>query len=235
MEPWFGVVPAASPLFFSSVKPVEKVVLLGMWLRPAPNARASTEAGGRKTARHRHGVHGIQGAVRTSQLGAGTAWPAEAAGTADSRSARSARHAPCRGRARDSRSERHLHIAHVKDLEILPGDGVFVASAQKADLVGVLQFLDASGITPELLDEMFHRPRVLHSAMNHLFFPIALHLVHEFRSHDNCGDGNKLPMYKQYEGNQNVSALSRTAAGGGSDECQKSLRFEERLVIKVIL
>ena len=139
-------------------------------------------------------------------------WTAEAAGTADSRSARRARQAPCRRRARDSRSERHLHIAHVKDSEVFSSDGIFVASAQKADLVGVLQFLDASGITAEFLDEMFHRPRVLHSAMNQLFFPIALHLVHEFRSHDDCGDGNE--CHKQYEGNQNVSALGAAAGGG---------------------
>ena len=99
----------------------------------------------------------------------------------------------------------------MKDLEILPGNGVFVASAQKADLVGVLEFLDAGGITAEFLDEMFHRPRVLHSAMNQLFFPIALHLVHEFRGHDDRGDGNE--GHKQYQGNQNVSALG--AAGDG--------------------
>ena len=66
----------------------------------------------------------------------------------------------------------------------------------------------------EFLVEMFHRPRVLHSAMNQLFFAITLHLVCDDRSRDHGSNGNE--RHKQDEGEQNVSALGAAVGDGFS-------------------
>jgi len=118
------------------------------------------------------------------------------------------------------RSERHLHIAHVENLEVFSGDGIFVAFAQEAELVGVFQLLDAGWITAEFLDKMFHRPRVLDSAMNQFFFAVAFYLEGDDWSHDHGGDGKEGD--EEYESDQNVSALG--AAGNGFSSGQHHLR-----------
>ena len=115
----------------------------------------------------------------------------------------------CRNRPCESRTKRRLYIAHVKDLEVFSGDRVFIAPSQKTHLIGVLEFLDAGWIAAKFLDEMFHRPRVLYSAVNQLFLSIPFHLESEDRSHDYRGDGNECD--KQDESDQDVSALGATA------------------------
>ena len=44
----------------------------------------------------------------------------------------------------DSRRARELHFSDVQQLEILAGDGIFVALAQEADVVGIFQIFEAS-------------------------------------------------------------------------------------------
>src|SRR5260370_37781702 len=163
--------------------------------------------GGRQTASHGHRIHGASGE---------SCWPA---GATNSRSARTARiqtriQAAGWNSSCQPGSERLLYIADVKNLEVFSGDGIFVAFAQESDLVGVFQFLDAGWITAEFLDEMFHRPRVLDPAMNQFLFAIAFYLESDDWNHNHGGDGDE--GHKQYEGDEDVSALGAAARSGFS-------------------
>ena len=53
---------------------------------------------------------------------------------------------------------------------------IFVAFAQKAEVVGAFQLFNPGGIAPEFLIITLDRPRILHSAMDHFLFAIALDL-----------------------------------------------------------
>ena len=112
--------------------------------------------------------------------------------------------------ARYSRPESHLYFAQVKQFEIFAGDGVFVALTQETHLIGIFQFFQPGGITPEFLDKMLHCPRILHAAMNQLFLAVPFYLEGGDRQHNHRRDGDEGD--KQDERDQNVSALG--AAGG---------------------
>ena len=44
-------------------------------------------------------------------------------------------------------------LAHVQQFEVLASDRVFVALAQEADIVGIFQLFNSSGVTSSLLDK----------------------------------------------------------------------------------
>ena len=152
---------------------------------------------GRQTSRHCDIIHCAIGAAERARCAGSTRNAGSAVKTARWNGA-------C-----DSGSERHLHIAHMQDLEIFSGNWVFITPPQEADLIGVFEFLDAGGITPELLDEMFHRARVLHAAMNQLLLTIAFHLKGDDRQHDHGCDGDE--GYEEDQCDQDVSAVGATA------------------------
>ncbi len=70
------------------------------------------------------------------------------------------------GRPGDAGCAGQLHFAHVQQFEILAGDGVFVAPAQEANVVGVFQVFEAARVAPGFLDVALNGPRILHSAMD---------------------------------------------------------------------
>jgi len=58
----------------------------------------------------------------------------------------------------------------VEQPEILTGNRIFVMFAQIAQVVGVIEVLQARGIRPVFFVIGANRPRILHSAMNQLLF-----------------------------------------------------------------
>src|SRR5579864_2891533 len=76
----------------------------------------------------------------------------------------------------------------MQQLEVLSGDWIFVALPQEPDLVCILEIFNLDRIALELLVISFDRPRILHAAMDHLFFAIPLDVEldggHQRRRHD---------------------------------------------------
>jgi hypothetical protein len=111
--------------------------------------------------------HCVQGTVRAANASAHAgATDATGPGKSAWSSGRAGIETVGRYCSRDSRSERHLNVAHVKKLEVLARNWIFVGSAEKANVVCVLEFLNASWIAAEFLHKVFHRPRVLHTSVN---------------------------------------------------------------------
>ena len=112
---------------------------------------------------------------------------------------------PNRRRSRYSGYARQLHLSHVQQLEILAGDGIFVPFAQEAHIVRIFQIFEPGGIAPSLLYVAPNRSRVLHPAMDHLFFPVAPHPEGNGRRKRSGGNGHQ--RHEQHEQQQNVAAL----------------------------
>ena len=53
----------------------------------------------------------------------------------------------------------HLHISLPKDSEVFPSDGIFVAAAQEANVIGIFQVFEARRVTPGFLHIPLDRPR----------------------------------------------------------------------------
>src|SRR5438128_6438174 len=70
--------------------------------------------------------------------------------------------------ASDTASERKLHFAQVKDLELLPRDRIFIALAQEAHVVRVFQLFDPHWVAPKLFYVAAAGAGVLPTAMNQL-------------------------------------------------------------------
>ena len=97
----------------------------------------------------------------------------------------------------------------MQQLEVFVGDRIFIALAQKADVVGIFQVFDSRREAPCLLDVALDRSRVLHSAMNHFFFAIAADLKRNGGRRHGCGDRQQ--SHKQHEHEQDVTALGPAA------------------------
>ena len=69
-----------------------------------------------------------------------------------------------------------LHISNVQKFEILAGNGILVAFAQEANVVGIFQLLKARGIPSSLFDIAPDGAGVLHAAMDHFLFALPPHL-----------------------------------------------------------
>jgi len=88
------------------------------------------------------------------------------------------------GRALNSRSKGALYVGYVEELEVFPGDGVFVAFAQEAQIVGVFEILETGGILAEFLHVVLDCPRILDATVDQLFFAVALNLKLDFGQED---------------------------------------------------
>ncbi len=89
--------------------------------------------------------------------------------------------------------------------EVLVGQRILVAFSQEADVVSVFQFFEARGVPTCLLDIAADGPRVLYSAVNHLFFAVPADLKCNGRSKRARGDCQQ--GHKQHQHEENVALL----------------------------
>jgi hypothetical protein len=101
----------------------------------------------------------------------------------------------------------------VKQLEILARDWVFVAFAQEAQIVGALQVFNARRVAAKFLVIGANRPRILHSAVNHLLFAVPPYF--ELDGWHNRQGGNRHHRNHQQQRQQNVATLPSAKAGTG--------------------
>lgn len=94
----------------------------------------------------------------------------------------------------------------MQQFEIFPGDRIFVVFAQIAQVVGVVEILKPRGIPPELFVVIANRSRVLHSAMNHLLFTVALQLKLDWNHHRQREYSHQRDHQKQIE--QNITLFA---------------------------
>ena len=98
-----------------------------------------------------------------------------------------------------------LHLAKVDELEIFSRDRIFVAAAQEAHVVRVLEIFEAGGVTAELFEVPFDGARVLNSAVNEFIFAITLDLL---RDQGSDGEGaNRHQHYHQHDGEKKITGL----------------------------
>ena len=83
--------------------------------------------------------------------------------------------------------------------------GIGIALAQEADVVGVLQIFDASGIAAQLPVVMLNGAHVGGAAMHHFFFAVAANLLGNIGEHDGQGEGDH--RQGQHERDHHVTAL----------------------------
>lgn len=97
----------------------------------------------------------------------------------------------------------------MQQFEIFPGQRVFVVFAQVAQVVGVVQILEPRGIASELLVVVTNGARVLHSAMDHFLFLIALEIKFNRNHHCQRDYAHERDHQKQIE--QNIALLASAA------------------------
>src|SRR5262252_4167267 len=110
---------------------------------------------------------------------------------------------------------------------------IFVAFAQAADVVGVLQFFQARGITPEFLDILANRARILHTAMNHLFFAVTLELKFEVADNGSCHDRKQRDEQHQHQ--QDITLLPAAALTGFSGEPHRFYPWVRGMLWRLLL
>jgi hypothetical protein len=101
----------------------------------------------------------------------------------------------------------------VQQLEILAGDGIFVAAAQEANVIGIFQVFEARRVTPGFLHIPLDRPRILRSPVDHFFLAIAPHP----EGHGGSGHAgrNHHQGHEQHQHEQDVTALGGAERDGG--------------------
>ncbi len=80
-----------------------------------------------------------------------------------------------------------------------------IALAKEADVVGILQFFKAHGISPKLLVVVLNRSHVGGAAMPHLIFTVTADLLSNFRKHGEQSNGEE--RKGQHQRDQHVAAL----------------------------
>ena len=93
----------------------------------------------------------------------------------------------------------------MKYFEILPSDGIFVASPQETHVIGVLQFLNSRGKATELFEIEPDGARVFDAAMNHLLFLVTTNFESDPRY--DGSRSNRDERDKQHQHKQNVPVL----------------------------
>jgi hypothetical protein len=96
----------------------------------------------------------------------------------------------------------------VKHLEVLAGNGIFVALAQEPNVVRIFEFLNAVWISSKGLDEFAHGSRILHASMDQFLFPVSLNL--EFDPLDHHRKTNRKQRQGQKQDEKNVALLCMT-------------------------
>ena len=117
-----------------------------------------------------------------------------------------------RRRSLQSPSERHLHVAHVEDLEILAGDRILIALSQEAHVIRTLEILEFGWIPPKFLDVVLDGARVLHTAMDQFIFAVTLDLLGQHRCE--CYGRNGQQRNKQDQRDEYVTALGTAGRKG---------------------
>src|SRR5258708_3604094 len=97
----------------------------------------------------------------------------------------------------------------MKQLKIFSRDRIFVALAQKTELVGIFEILKFRRIASEFLVVGANGPRILDTAVDHLLFAIALDVEGD-RGHDDAGR-NDHQSDDQQQDQQDVALLTRAA------------------------
>ena len=100
----------------------------------------------------------------------------------------------------------------MEQLEVLPGDRVFVTLAQEAQVVGTFQVFHPRGVASELLVISADGAGILHSAMNQFLFPVAPDI--ESNRGKNCGRRDHQQRHHEKKREQNIAALIPAGALG---------------------
>ena len=79
----------------------------------------------------------------------------------------------------------------MQQFEIFPGERIFIVLAQIAQVVGIVEILESRGISSVLFVVVANGSRVLHSAVDHLLFPLPLHVKLKRNHHRHRDDAHQ--------------------------------------------
>jgi len=96
-------------------------------------------------------------------------------------------------------------------------DRILIPLAKVAKVVGIFEIFEAGRVTRKFLVVVSDGPRVLHAAVDHLFFPVASDFKSNSWKNSERGDGHQ--GYHQKESEQNVAIFPPPKRVGWTTRC----------------
>ena len=102
----------------------------------------------------------------------------------------------------------------MQELEILPGDRVFVVFAQVAKIVRIVEIFEPRRVATKFLVVIAYGARVLHAAVDHFLFAVPADLKRDGGHHGGGGDDQHRDHQHQSQENIAVFSSPTRPAGG---------------------